>query len=465
MNKKYKITSSVMVVIVIALVVAFNVFITALTGKFPVKLDMTPEKVYSITDSTKEYLKSYNTPTEIFILASEAKENMQIKNILNKYAAENSNIKITNIDTDANPTFGQKYTENGENLSGKYLIVDGGERFKTFAQTDLYIVDQKTGNAGGMNAEAKITSALKYVSSKNELNAYIVTGHNEINDLGVRGALEGENYNVSELNLITEEIPDDASILIVLSPKSDFTVAETAKLDSYFTKGGHAQIYLDVLRSEKLTNLYSYLAKWGIQVNDAVAREQNSKNILSLGGTTTLVVPEIASDDITDSIIKNNRTIAYLPYSKTLTKLFDDSNSISVKPLLTTSTSAYETSNYDDLSQKDGVETNSYNIGILASNSQNNSSIYVSGTSMLLNFTKDDMDASYGFANYDYFMNICSFMQGNTDDYTISPKSMKASALMIKPIVAYAIGIIFVIVIPLILLITGIVVWFKRRHL
>ena len=29
------------------------------------------------------------------------------------------------------------------------------------------------------------------------------------------------------------------------------------------------------------------------------------------------------------------------------------------------------------------------------------------------------MDSSYGFANYDYFMNICSFMQGNTEDYTI----------------------------------------------
>ena len=47
-----------MVIIAIAILIAVNAFVTALTGKFPIKLDMTPNKIYSISDSTKDYLKS-----------------------------------------------------------------------------------------------------------------------------------------------------------------------------------------------------------------------------------------------------------------------------------------------------------------------------------------------------------------------------------------------------------------------
>ena len=94
MNKKYKISSSVMLVIVIAIVIAVNAFVTALTKKFPIKLDMTPNQIFSISDSTKEYLKNYKTPTDIYILASETNEDSWVKSVLDKYAAENSNIKL-----------------------------------------------------------------------------------------------------------------------------------------------------------------------------------------------------------------------------------------------------------------------------------------------------------------------------------------------------------------------------------
>ena len=465
MNKKYKISSSVMLVIVIAIVIAVNAFVTALTKKFPIKLDMTPNQIFSISDSTKEYLKNYKTSTDIYILASETNEDSWVKSVLDKYAAENSNIKLKNIDLNSNPTFGKKYVSDGGSLSGKYVIIDGGEKFKTFAQQDLYNINSQTGRPSSINVEAKITSALKYVSNTELLSAYVITGHSEITQDGVKGALEDSGYEVKELNLITEDIPESASLLVSMSPSSDYTVAETAKLDAYLEKGGHAQFYFDIQQSEGLTNLYSYLEKWGIKVNDSAAVEQNRSNAISLGGSMALMIPETEQDDITDAITENKRVIAYFPYAKTLTKLFDNSNNISVKPLLTTSSSAYAASDYNNIEKKDTDESGKLNIGILASNSQNNSSIYVSGTSMLLNYSQEDLASSYGFANYDYFLNICSYMQGSTDDYTVSAKSLAVNTITIKPLIAYIIGIVFAIVIPLAILITGIVVWFKRRHL
>lgn len=464
MNKKYKINSSLMVVIVIAIVIAINAFVTVLTGRFSIKFDMTPNQIYSISDSTKDYLKNYDLPTEIFIMASESDEDTGIKAVISKYAVENSNIKITNIDPDTNPTFGKKYITGDESLEDVYVIVDGGEKFKTFAITDLYNVNVQTGTATSINVEGRITSALKYISSTAPVNAYIVNGHNEMAQTGIKEFLEDESYTVKELNLVTEEIPEDASLLVVMSPSTDFTIAETAKLDAYFAKGGHAQFYFDALISEGLTNLYSYLAKWGIGVSDSVSVEQSTSNAVSIGNGSALIVSEMVSDGITDTIINNKRNIAYPPYAKTLTKLFDAGNNIVVKPLLTTSASAYSTSDYEKLGKQDGDETGVLNVGILASNSQNNSSVYVSGTSMLLNYTQEVLTSTFGFANYDYFMNICSYMQGNTDDYTVSARSLYMETIEIKPVVAVGLGIILAIIIPVIVLISGIVVWFKRRH-
>lgn len=468
MNKKYKISSSVMVIIAIAILIAVNAFVTALTGKFPIKLDMTPNKIYSISDSTKEYLKSYKTPTEIFVMASEAEEDETIKSVLDKYAAACSNIKITNIDPKTNPTFGSKYMKDNQSLSNTYVIVDGGDRFKTFAMSDLYNVSNTQSGrsqATSIKAEEKITSALKYVSSTATVNAYIVNGHNEANTSNVKTALENESYTVKDLNLVTEEIPQDASLLVVLDPSTDFTVAETAKLDNYFANGGHAQFYFDATVSDGLTNLFAYLEKWGIQVNDKVAVEQGKNNMISLGGNMSIMIADMESDDITSALSKNKRYVAYLPYAKTLTKLFDNSNNISVKPLLSTSSSAYSSEDYENLQKKDSDETGTFNIGILATNSQNKSSVYVSGSSMLLNYSQEEIAQSFGFANYDYFFNVCSYMKGDTDDYTVSAKSLSVETITIKPIMVLILAIIFVALVPVIALVSGIVVWFKRRHL
>lgn len=464
MNKKYKLSSTAMVIVVIAIVIAFNAFITALTAKLPIKIDMTPNKIYSISDSTKEYLRQYDTPTEIIVLSSEANEDALVKSALEKFASESSLIKVTNIDIESNPTFGQKYVSNGETLNGKYIIVDGGDRFKVFSLNELYSVNPRTGSANALNVEGKITSALKYISSDSERNAYIITGHSEIDATAIISALEGESYTVKKLNLITEDVPDDASLLVDLSPATDYSVPEEAKLDEYFAKGGHAQFYFDVQHSEGLTSLYDYLAKWGIQVNDTVAVECSSSNEYSVGSGRSLMIPEMEPDGITDSMIKYNRVIAYLPYSKVLTRLFEQSNNITVKPLLMTSSSSYETSDYEQLSRT-SEQAEALAIGVLATNNLNNASVYVSGTSMLLNFSQEEMSSTYGLANYDYFFNLCSYMCGNTDEYTVSAKSLLSNRISIQPNTAYAIGVVIVILIPLVILCAGIVVWFRRRHL
>ena len=64
--------------------------------------------MYELSDKTKEYLKNYDTPVDIYILAGESEQDGNIRTVLDKYATANKNINVTNINMTSNPTFGKK---------------------------------------------------------------------------------------------------------------------------------------------------------------------------------------------------------------------------------------------------------------------------------------------------------------------------------------------------------------------
>ncbi len=282
--KKYKINISVSIIIAIVIAVLFNVFVTVLAKKVPLSIDMTANKMFEISEKTREYLKNYDTPVDIYVLAGSSDRDERINAVLQKYAEANSKIKITNINTAENPTFGKKYANDGVRLTSNSVIVDSGKRYKLLSLSELYGINAQTGKYTSLNAENKITSALKYVSSDKQLKAYIVTGHSELEISGAASKLRDENYEVSQINTLTEEIPSDASLIMVVRPLSDFSNDEISKLDSYLLSGGNAQFYFDV-DSKELTNLYGYLkSAWGMSVRDNMVVETDTSHSVVIGG-------------------------------------------------------------------------------------------------------------------------------------------------------------------------------------
>ena len=434
--KKYKFVSSVAIAIAVVLVIVVNVFVSVLNNKLPLKIDLTSNKMYELSDKTKEYLKNYDTPVDIYILAGESEQDGNIRTVLDKYAAANENINVTNINMTSNPTFGKKYVTDGKSLQSNSVIVDGGDKFKTYTMTELYGVNAQTGQYTSLNVENKITSALKYISSETQQKAYLIKGHNEIAVDGAKTKLESENFEVGEVNTLTDDIPSDANVLIVAKPTADFSKEEITKLDSYLQKGGNIQVYLDV-DSKNLTNLYNYLkSSWGIGVSDNLVIETDTSKSVSLSGSSmSLVVPNVKSYEFTDSIIDNQRTLAYFPYSRLITQEFESNGDISVTPVLTSSEKAYTTSNY------------------------------VSGNTMLLTIDETTLTNNYGLANYDYFMNLTNFMIGNEESFTVDEKTLVNNVITLSDLGQKIIFAFVVIIIPITVLIIGLVIWIKRRNL
>jgi ABC-2 type transport system permease protein len=466
---KYNINSTVVIIGVLAIVLFVNILATLFVNRFPVKIDLTSSKLYQLTDVTKNYLKQIDRPVDIYILSSETDQDKDTREVLDNYAKANSNITVQNIDPEKNPTFGKKYVQDSKTSLKNYVILDNGTRYKAYAPGDLYQIDQNNQNVN-MKVEQKITSGLKYLESESASTVYFTSGRGEIELTGAKQRLEEENYKVKDLNLVSEDIPSDASILIIASPDTDYTMAEINKLDAFLEHGGKLQVWMSGDNAKELTNLYEYLKRWGISINDDSIIETSNNQVYS-DGQNLFISPVMEQSEITDPITEKKRLIAYLPYSKSLDILFDTRDGIEVETLWSTSSEAFGAVGFEDRQNADkqpddkaGPLTVSAVAMKKGQTQEQTAGVFVSGTTALLDYNTQLVEG-YSFANLDYFMNVTNYMQGSIDDMTIPIKTMNADKIMMSNISVFAFGFVLAVLIPLIVLIAGIVVWARRRHL
>ncbi|HIU56520.1 MAG TPA: Gldg family protein [Candidatus Ornithomonoglobus merdipullorum] len=460
MNKKYKMMSWAGVAIAVALLVLVNLFMSVLAEKTQIKIDLTSNKLYELTDESYEYLDTYTADTVIYILASEDEQDDDVRAILDRYAAANSHIKIENVDVERNPSFGREYVEGGRILTVNSIIVVSGDRSRIIELPE--IKEEENGITTQLNVESKITSALKYVSSDTVINAYFTTGHNELELEGAKSALESENYTVADIATMTEDIPEDADLLILPRPMMDFTTAEIAKINAFVEAGGALQVYLNV-ECTGLTNLYSYLNTVGIIVNDNEIFESSS-NAVASEGMPYLFLLNYVKNDVTEDIISKERISVYLPFAKSLDALYETSGAVTVSPYLTSSDDSYTTTNFSQPTRDTATYEGESNIALMSKNGDTGGKIYVSGTDMLLSYPVEYVNGM-GIANIEYFTTLSNDMTGNGETFVVPVKNVDGEAITMSITAVGILFIVIVILVPAVALTLGIVIFFKRKNM
>ncbi len=452
MNKKYKIYSCVCVVIAIVIFVLINVFMSVLTKKFPIRVDLTSNKRYELSDASYAFLDEYDTDTNIYIISSETDENKNIRAVIDRYSVANPKIRVENTDLDTNPAFGLEYVQEGEALSDNSVVVAAGDKSRVIAEHELYNAEN------GLNVESQITSALKYVSSDRQYKAYFTTGHSEDDFSGARSVLESEGYAVEDISLVSSDIPEDVSVLIIAHPMLDFTTTELAEIDKYVRSGGAVQVYVS-WECPELPNLNDYLNKNGIAIRENIIAEKESNAI----GENLFVVSYVRNA-VTSKAIAENRFSAYRPFSKWI-DYSAASGAVKVSEYLTAMNGAYTVSDLNN-PVRDGIEhATPPTIALMSENVENGGRIYVCGNKMLLNYAEAEIN-SYGLANMVYFAALTGEMCKDDSEVFIVPvKHMDDSRIaMIQP-VQNIMFVLVVVLIPLAFAVGGLFVFFKRRNM
>ena len=407
--------------IVLAILIAVNVFASALP-KSMTNYDISSSKLYSITSNTKVVVNNLQQDVTIYWVVQSGEENDVIENLLSKYESLSDHIEVAKKNPDVYPTFTQQYTS--ESVPNNSLIVESGERSRYISYNDIYVqtTDMYSYSySTSFDGEGAITSAIDYVVNEEQPKLYLVEGHGEA-DLPSTFAeqVEKDNIETESLSLLhTETIPEDADCLMIYAPESDLSEDEQNLLADYVAGGGKLLVVAGPTRENGiLENLYSLLSDYGVEPAEGIVVESDSNYYSAFSGPAA-ILPELHSNDITDSLIDANYSVL-MPIALGLT--VEDPYSGAVTELLTTSgtsfskAAGYAMSTYD---YEDGDVDGPFATGVSVRPGDGEMVWFTSSY-----FLEDAYNASSSGANGDLVMNALADMIGESEAMAIRSKSL-----------------------------------------
>ncbi len=466
---KYGANAAVLTAAFIAILIVINLIV----GQFPMRKDLTKNQMFSFSEQTVNILNELQQPVNIYALYGQGQENPFVMEILERYNRYSRNIEIEVIDSVKSPGFVSRYDQEGKGISNGSFIVENPEtgNFRIIRSFELVAFSHGSQSADSLVAEQRFTSAIMYVSTDKTPTVYFVEGHGQSDLSAINADLERENYEIKTLNLVTEDIPEDADVLIIAAPTRDFGADEiNEKLDKFFDVGGGAIFLFDPAR-EELPILEDYLREWGVALNRDIVVEGNTNRFFRV---PTFLVPVVQSHEIT-GIIRSNNLMMIMPNTTSMDILFNESESIKVNSLLKTSNNSWGKTDLESIAigKEDGDIQGPLDIAVAITRANydvrdnyrplKETKIVVVGNS---SFLGDEVLGLTGHANVDFFMNTLNWMQDEETRISIRPKSLRPERMNItsySQVLTYA--ALVVIVIPLIIFILGGVVWLRRRHL
>ncbi len=455
--------SSGMIVAALAVTLVVNLLVEQLPSTWT-SLDLTSNKLYSLTDQTKEFLAGITEDVTIYVLVNEENEDTMLGQTLDRYEAMSEHISVQYVDPIQNPRFHTQYTSSS--VSTNSLIVVSDKRSKVIDANDIYVTSYDyysySSSVTGYDGEGQITSALDYVLSDDIPLVYMTEGHGELSlSSSFESSLDKENVEYSQLNLMDyEEVPQSAACLVINAPSSDLSEDDKNKVIEYLDQGGKV-ILIVGYREVETPNLDAVLAYMNLSIADGLVVEEEQSNYYQ---SPFYVLPTVAANTYTSGIYGNYYIFA--PYSQGIVvPETEDDSDISYDDFLRTSSSAYSMRNFEsatELGKQEGDAEGPFALGVEAVKTLEDGEATMVVYSCDQMFT-DSASQMVGGVNQVLFTNTVSHFVDHETSVSIPVKDYEVSTLMLSSSNILLLGLITVVILPVGSLVIGFVIWFKRR--
>lgn len=477
--------ATVFTAVFVVVIILINVVVSLLSERFPsMNIDLTANKVNTLSDAALEVAKEVEEETTIYILATDDwldYANNQgvaystLVSLSDKLAEANSKIKVEQVDLEKNPSFVNEYAD--ENLTNGCVVVKTDKRYRVLTISDLFPSESnsQTGSTASYNdVDSALATAIKQVNLSEVPVVSIATGHSEaMTDAfdSLSSFLNENAFDVQQFNILSEDIPENTQILFLGTPNTDYTEDELKKLDEYLSEkesGKTRTLLISATPGQaSLPNLMSFLEEWGISYDStSMILESDSSRTF---GNSALYLSDVDSEN---GIPDGDYPLLVTPYSVPVTRLFDSNNSVVTYSLAATSEGSYLQKTDSDEDASETAEKKSYDTAVLARKSLDSSgtgayaNVIVLGSTYML--APSTLNTST-FSNGDYFIDLAKYATDTTNsNNTVYSPRVQAGVQDITATtnVINFLGLgVFTITIPVVILLAGLAVYIKRRHL
>ena len=447
---KYAAYATVYILIFFAIVVVINV----LADRYNKSYDTTANKRYSLSEQTLKILSDLKNDVNINYF--DRPDGLQTaKDLLERYQAGSRKVHVKYIDVYKNPGLARAAGVTKEATA----IVEMGpkhEEAKTFDEQGIsgaIIRDLKGGTRTICNVEGSGEHAFEE-PGKN--------GYSKFKELMAK-----DNYQAKSLNLLIKaEIPSDCTAITIGGPTGDYVQPAVDAIRNYVEGGGRALIMLDpplkIGRSEIADNtpLTTLLASWGVTVDKDLILDLNPVGqIMQMGPQVPLVTTYA-----THPIVNDLKGVATgFPLVRSLE--IKNSDKTTIEKLFSSSANSFATTNLaspevaiDEKNDKKGplimAAAGTYKTG----KPNGEGRFVVVGNS---GFLANSFISFNG--NRDLALNMVNWLSSDEDLISIRPKEAEDRRINLSRAQMSWIRLISQFGLPLIVIIAGGFMWWRRR--
>jgi len=467
---KYGTMSIVSIVVFLAILVAVNY----LGSRQSKRWDFTANQIYSLSDQTVKILQTLDSPVKFTVFDQEVNFD-RFRQRLNEFQYHSTKVETEYVDADRQPT-----------------------RAKA-AQIQAYgtILIEYKGRTERITSanEQDITNAIKKVMSGEQRKVYFTKGHGEKDAAGtdrlgyssVAAALGSDNYGVESLVLVQQKnVPDDATVVVIAGPSTDFLAPEIDALKSYVARGGKVFAMIDPDEKTGTAGhplLSGFLHDWGITTGNDVVLD--ASGIGQMLGTDASV--PVAAQYPTHPITDGFRLMTAYPFARSMAPVEGGVNGHTAQPIVETSPRSWAEADLKSLSGGGQVEFNADKgdkqgpivLGAAVSapatevppppagnNSPATTEPEKKPESRMVAIGDSDFASNFGLGiqgNRDFFMNSINWLAQQENLIAIRPREPEDRRLTLTANAQQNIMLLSIFIIPGLIFASGVYNWWRRR--
>ncbi len=415
----------------------------------------------TLTPATQQLLKttSHQPLSFVVYVPDDPAMHTEIRKRIAKYQKFKKDISLEIVNPELYP---QRAKQDGIQYQGQ-VLVQLGDRSEVVESL----------------AESVLATTLQRLSRREDKQVVFLEGHEERNPFGTQSTgmsqltnmLKRRGFVIQPHHLVrTQKLPDNTHLLVVASPQKDLLPGEVAILQRYIEQGGNL---LWLHEPGSLHGLEPIEAELGLLIDDGTLVDANEQLRELLGIKHPAVIPVVDYNNA--EISKDMELQTLFPFATSINRDESQESKWHYEDfLLSLPTSWLEV---DELKgdvrfeEDSGDKPGPLPVGVSITRS-----LPPRGTEDEKKQSKEQRIVVVG--DSDFMLNAFIGQVGNLDlsmaifnwlvedDELIAIKTIGApdTRLDLKPVWLYSLGLVFLIILPLLLVLTGIIIWYQRRR-
>lgn len=482
-GRKHALTTAIIAIVLLVTIFFAQSALALLSARFHLQVDMTKNKIFTMSDQTRTFVQSIKKDVEIVVLENENSfkaDFPQQLEIIRSYATNNPDYFTYNYkDVVYDPAYLNPYID--EQISQGDILVKCGQRYKIVSSDELYYstTDNTTAEVREYsNVENAMNYAIQYVIMEKNYVIGFTSGHNEaaISEFG--SFLENNLFEVRIVNLKGDPDLSEFNVIVAQGPQYDFTDDELKTLDKFLTNDDQYDrtfAYFATLDKQSTPLLDAFLSEWGIVVTDSIVYELSADRYMS---NPLMLYGEIPETEKTYGenfapLTPGTNYKLLVPYSRNIEFTFTapakgEISSISLvestgNPFLSTTEHAMQPS---FVPREDDPGDTSYTVAAMSTKTVGSvsSRVWVSGSVIM---ASDTFINEGTLINAKYLLETFKeWTERVVNEVTIDPVNLTVETYSVGSFgETVIIFLIMVVLPPVAIIIAGITVFSRRRHL